>query len=141
MDGDMARAAGDMSAFAVIVVVAIILVVAISMYYITGFLNRVVNRAGKEPPGAECAMWLRARQEAYLQRNEGAGGVRGGVPPVNPATGAPYTRCEAAVAASLDAGDARRGTTGAKHVCPEVPTPPSPLLQDPYAYYVAGECA
>jgi hypothetical protein len=125
----LAQVAGDMTILAAVVVVAILLIVGIAMYRITNTLSRIVNRAGRKPPDAECAVWLRARQAAYLR---GAGSS--GPPPINPATGAPYTKCEAAAAAVLDS----EGHLGA---CPLVPSPPSPLVQDPFAYYLAGQCS
>lgn len=120
----LAQTAGDMSVLALIAVVAIILIVSVAVSLIAGTLCRIVNRAGRKSPKAECAAWLRARQSAYLGKNGGLGAAG---PLTNPGPGAPHTGCEAA---ALDSEGGAR---------PIAPPSPSPLLQDPYARYLAGQ--
>jgi hypothetical protein len=125
-ESDFAKAAKDVSIVAVVTVIAIILIVVFSVYLIVGFLRGVVDGGGVLPT-AECAAWLEARRLGYL----------GGVPlPVDPATGRPYTPCQAAAQAVADSQALAAGA------CPHLAAPPPATEQSPYLYYLAAlQCA
>jgi len=129
-DTELTKVVKDVSIVAVIVVIAIIIIVVFSVYLIVRFLRGVVDEAGKYAPTVECAAWLEMRRQGYL----GAG--RPPPPPTNPATGNPYTDCEAAAQAVLDA------QSGSGGMCPAVSAPPPAAQQYPYlAYLAAQRCA
>jgi hypothetical protein len=124
---ELARTVEDVSIVAVVVVIAIILIVFFSVYLIVRFLRRVVDAPAEAAPAAGCAAWLEARRLGYLA---------GSPPPADPATGRPYTVCQAATQAVLDAQTLTGGA------CPRAAPESAASQQDPYRAYLASQhCA
>jgi hypothetical protein len=127
---ELAKTAVDVSIVAAAVVVAVIIIVAVTVYLMVSFLHGFVDTAGRLAPPSSCVAWLEARRLSYLT------GRGGGPRPADPATGRPYTSCQAAAQA---VHDAQAGTGGA---CPAVASPPPAVQQSPFAGYLAAQrCA
>ena len=121
-ESDVSKAVKDVSIVAVVIVIVIILIVVVSVTLLVRFLRGVVDDAGKIAPTFECAAWLTQRQQGYL----------GGNP--NPATGKPYTVCEATKQAVNDSQLPANAS-----VCPVKTTPPDVDQQSPYIFYMASQ--
>lgn len=124
-ESDVSKAVKDVSIVAVVIVIVIILIVVVSVAILVRFLRGVVDDAGKIAPTFECAAWLTQRQQGYL----------GGNPlPTNPATGKPYTICEA----TKQAVNGSQLPANAS-VCPVKTTPPDVDQQSPYIFFMTSQ--
>jgi hypothetical protein len=124
-ESDVSKAVKDVSIVAVVIVIVIILIVVVSVALLIRFLRGVVDDAGKIAPTFECAAWLTLRQQGYLN---------GSPPPTNPATGKPYTICEATKQAINDSQVPANAS-----VCPVKTTPPGADQQPPYIFYMGAQ--
>lgn len=113
------RAAKYAGVGAVIAVLAVVVIAVVAMRAVAGFLMEAAAGVRAASAPLVCWFWLAERQRAYEGR-------------VNPATGQPYTSCEAAGAAVSDAEG------GGRAPCPAGSGEGGP--PGIYAYYASAQC-
>jgi hypothetical protein len=122
---ETSKAVKDVSILAISTITVIIIVIIVSVSLLSRLLNGIIDSAGKIAPTFECTAWLTRRQQSYLDS---------GALPTNPATGEPYTVCEATAQAVNDAQAPASGSA-----CPTKRAPPDISQQAPYIYYMASQ--